>query len=143
MREVPLVRKEYIMPLPPSLNKYRYKNFYKNKESIKFENDIRPLIENTGSFGDQRLCVIVEVHFKTAHKADLDNREKLVFDLFTKYGVWNDDSQIDNVFVRRMDIVKGGKMRMIVLAEEFHVEEIEELKATLNEIQKLIERDKK
>lgn len=47
-------------------------------------------------------------------KRDLDNTLKAVLDVMTEVGVWNDDSQVDELTIRRGDVVKGGRLEIRV-----------------------------
>jgi crossover junction endodeoxyribonuclease RusA len=47
--------------------------------------------------------------------ADIDNRVKAALDALTHAGVYDDDSQIDELFVARGDIVKGGRCQVMVM----------------------------
>jgi crossover junction endodeoxyribonuclease RusA len=44
----------------------------------------------------------------------LDNVPKAVFDALTHAGVWQDDSQIDDMRVTRCNVFKGGAVRVSV-----------------------------
>jgi crossover junction endodeoxyribonuclease RusA len=64
----------------------------------------------------------VKVHIDywpaTRRKDDLDNRFKAILDSLTAAGVWDDDSQIDELSISRKSIMKGG--RIIVTIEAIH-----------------------
>ena len=49
-------------------------------------------------------------------RLDIDNRIKAVFDALEEAGVFNDDFQVDHLEMIRGDIIKGGKI--IVVIEE-------------------------
>ncbi len=55
-----------------------------------------------------RLKVVVTIHFSDRRKTDLDNRLKALFDALAYVGVYEDDTQIDELIVKRGDIIKGG-----------------------------------
>lgn len=48
-----------------------------------------------------RLRVIVVLNEKNRLRRDMDNYTKSVFDACTKNGLWEDDSQIDELIIRR------------------------------------------
>lgn len=56
-----------------------------------------------------RLVVTVDLHAPTRAKRDIDNYVKAVLDAITVAQVWEDDSQIDRLIIRRGHIIKGGK----------------------------------
>lgn len=53
-----------------------------------------------------RLRVIVTLNEKDKRRRDMDNYTKSVFDACTKNKVWEDDSQIDELLIRRGTINK-------------------------------------
>ena len=61
-----------------------------------------------------RLAVRIEVHAPDKRARDLDNIPKAVFDALTHAGVWQDDSQIDDMRVTRCHAAKGGALRVYV-----------------------------
>ena len=60
------------------------------------------------SFGSARLEVLFQVHCPDNRKRDLGNLDKALCDSLTKCGVWDDDSQIDDLHFKRSEVVKGG-----------------------------------
>ena len=61
-------------------------------------------------FFDGRVGVELLLHPPTKRSFDIDNRCKAALDACTKGGLWDDDSQIDVLIVRRAEVVKGGKL---------------------------------
>lgn len=55
-----------------------------------------------------RLQVWVEAWMPDRRKRDLDNIKKALLDSMTHAGVYEDDSQIDDLRSVRRDVVKGG-----------------------------------
>lgn len=47
-------------------------------------------------------------------RRDLDNLLKSTFDSLTHAGVWEDDSQVDDLRIRRGQIVKNGCLHMVI-----------------------------
>ncbi|MGT2037039.1 RusA family crossover junction endodeoxyribonuclease, partial [Enterobacter hormaechei subsp. hoffmannii] len=47
-------------------------------------------------------------------RRDLDNLQKAAFDALTKSGFWLDDQQVDYYSVKRMPIVKGGRLELTI-----------------------------
>jgi crossover junction endodeoxyribonuclease RusA len=54
----------------------------------------------------------------TRRKSDLDNQFKAILDSLTAAGVWDDDSQIDELSIARKPVMKGGKI--VVTVEAIH-----------------------
>lgn len=55
-----------------------------------------------------RVSVEISLHPPDKRKRDLDNYLKGVLDALTHVGIWDDDSQIDKLTIKRGIIVKGG-----------------------------------
>ena len=60
----------------------------------------------------ERLCVHIIAYPPDKRARDLDNLPKGILDALTNAGVWNDDSQIDDLRITRGAIVKGGLIEM-------------------------------
>jgi len=121
---------EITLPYPPTVNHYwlkwaakvmaggRAKHVVKVKVSekgIKFRNDVI-LLFKIKKFKklEGRLNVRVLVNPPDRKKRDLDNLTKALFDALANAGAYNDDSQIDEFTVKRLEIVKGGKVKVII-----------------------------
>ncbi len=100
-----------MLPYPPSAN-HLYANtefgrvltergrIYCDDVSIKvFTQHNRAPIRMTG-----RLCVNMTVHCPDKRRRDLDNIQKVVWDVLGKAGVYADDSQIDELHIYRGSI---------------------------------------
>jgi len=61
-----------------------------------------------------RIAVTVEVHPPDRRRRDLDNLQKGLFDAMQHAGVFLDDSQIDELHMRRCECVPGGLVRVCV-----------------------------
>ena len=61
---------------------------------------------------EARLSVSLEVCAPTRRRLDLDNYGKGVLDLLTHGGVYADDSQIDELLIRRGPVVAGGRVEV-------------------------------
>lgn len=62
----------------------------------------------------QRLSVEIYVYAKDRRSIDIDNRIKPALDALQHAQVFEDDSQIDRLYVERREIVKGGKCLVII-----------------------------
>lgn len=54
--------------------------------------------------------VTIKAYPPDKRKRDLDNLIKPLFDSMTEYGVFDDDSQIDEFSIKRCSIQKGGRI---------------------------------
>jgi crossover junction endodeoxyribonuclease RusA len=61
-----------------------------------------------------RLSVSIDVHPPDNRRRDLDNVLKALLDACTKAGLWLDDSQIDQLVLVRMPVVKDGKVVLTI-----------------------------
>ena len=62
--------------------------------------------------GDTRLNVFIEVYTPDRRKRDLDNLPKGILDALQYAEVFGDDSQIDELTLKRCEVVKGGKVEI-------------------------------
>jgi crossover junction endodeoxyribonuclease RusA len=108
------------LPLPPSINSYWRRSprgIYVTKEGKSFRQRVAEIVaeRNAIKFGAARLCVAMHVSMRDRRVADVDNRVKAMLDALTHAGVYDDDSQIDELFVARGPIVKGGRCNVMVM----------------------------
>jgi crossover junction endodeoxyribonuclease RusA len=71
---------------------------------------------NVPKLGDSKLKIMMVLMPRDKRRLDIDNRIKAVFDALEEAGVFNDDFQVDHLEMIRGDIIKGGKI--IVVIEE-------------------------
>jgi crossover junction endodeoxyribonuclease RusA len=62
---------------------------------------LRVLEQKTPSFGALPLTVQIDAHMPDKRRRDLDNILKAALDSLTRAGVWDDDSQIHHLSIRR------------------------------------------
>lgn len=101
-------------PFPPTLNHnvarrgnryYRDKNYDAFIEYVGYEwRRVRPRTWNANC----RYAVSISLFYDSNRRYDVDNRVKPVLDALTKAGVWQDDSQVDDVRVVRCGIDKAN-----------------------------------
>lgn len=58
--------------------------------------------------------ISIDCHMPDRRRRDLDNLQKAAFDALTKAGFWQDDQQVDDYRVKRMPIVKGGRLELTI-----------------------------
>lgn len=103
------------LPLPPSINHYyrpgKGGSRYLSKAAHQYRKCVSDtvLINGIPKLGDVRLSMAAVLHMKTAGRADLDNRLKPLQDALEAAGVFDDDSQIDELHVLRGHPVQGGR----------------------------------
>ena len=114
---------EIYVPFPPTINSYYVKSrngiFLSNKGKLFRASLAESVIEQLGDFcpygspmspdPDIRLLLEVVLFMPDKRKRDLDNYMKALLDAFTCAGLWTDDSIIDQLFVYRGAVVKGGR----------------------------------
>jgi len=120
----------FSLPFPPSVNhtwmrgagKRLYSNpkvkaFHKESDCILQEvKRLYPAIE----FPIQnRLQVVIVLNERDKRRRDIDNYQKSVMDACTKCGIWDDDSQVDELIIRRGIINKDNPNVFITISEVF------------------------
>lgn len=61
-----------------------------------------------------RLRVTIDAFPPDRRRRDVDNLAKAALDALTHAGVWGDDSQVDELLVRRADLLVGGSLVVTV-----------------------------
>lgn len=105
------------LPFPPSINHYYYNTRGGGKRIGAKGNQFRACVMahvKTGYPGHEtltgRLRVWVECHVPDRRRRDLDNIKKALLDALTHAGIYDDDSQIDDLRSVRCPKFKGGKV---------------------------------
>lgn len=106
-----------VLPLPPTLNQY-YRARVVGGRAVIYKNDggygktIMAVVgKRTPS--QKRIKIMAVVQFADKRKCDLDNRLKALQDALTGI-VWVDDSQIDEIIIKRGSTIKDGAVRLTV-----------------------------
>ena len=120
------------LPFPPSVNHTwmrgkgnrlyscaKVKDFHK-LASVRI-NTVKTLFNSLEFPIKGRLRVIVVLNEKNRLRRDMDNYTKSVFDACTKNGLWEDDSQIDELIIRRGIIDKDNPNVFIHIEGMTHV----------------------
>lgn len=116
-----LSQKEFLLPMPPSINGYyRSPNKGPLAGRVMISEDGRAyrkavkdavLVQRVKHVAG-RLSLEIVLCFGRNGKADLDNRVKCLQDALQHAGVFEDDSQIDLLIVRRGPVTKGGLVQV-------------------------------
>ncbi|NDJ59425.1 RusA family crossover junction endodeoxyribonuclease [Enterobacteriaceae bacterium 4M9] len=107
------------LPWPPSNNRY-----WRHSRGIHYISDWgkryrKAVIEIISKKQlDQKITPRLKITIHAAppdhRKRDLDNLPKAVFDALTSAGFWLDDSQIDDMRIKRCQVVNGGQLVLVV-----------------------------
>ena len=63
---------------------------------------------------DGRLEVLIDAYPPDKRRRDIDNIVKPILDSLTDCGIWDDDSQVDILRIRRKQIEKPGYVRVYI-----------------------------
>ncbi len=108
---------ELYLPWPPTVNDYYGTRMIRKRriQYIKAKGKLfraaceRTIAEQVGYLNiPDRLLVEVELYPPDRRRRDLDNYMKPLLDAITHAQVWEDDSQIDQLFIYRGETVKQG-----------------------------------
>ena len=106
-----------IVPFPPSLN--RYYRTYRGRVTIaeaglNYRKEIDDLMYETGQqkFGNRRVSVDIVANPPDRRRRDLDNMLKAVLDALEHSKIYDNDSQIDDLRIRRGEVVKDGNLEI-------------------------------
>lgn len=107
------------LPYPPSVNTYwraNGKRRFISKDGVAFKAAVMKYVaENElSSFGEARLAVHITVYPRSKRRFDIDNICKAVLDSMMAAGLYDDDSQIDWLTVRRGEAIPGGGCNVII-----------------------------
>lgn len=122
---------ELRLPMPPSVNHYKnvgrlkttksgkmYQERINSPETIRFYYEVWHLwtklrmANGLKAYEDVTVPLSVEIDLypASAHKQDIDNRVKVIFDSLTRAAIIADDSQISRLVVERKHIIKQGQI---------------------------------
>ena len=105
------------LPLPPSVNHYWGQHGhrrYVSKAGIAFKAQVSDYVieYRVPKLGTARLAMTVVLFPKDRRKQDIDNRIKALWDALADAGVFDNDEQIDTLFIERGEIKKNGGCRV-------------------------------
>ena len=106
--------REYLLPYPPSVNRYwRHvgSRILVSREGRRYRSTVRLLLAGTRPLAG-RLRVEVTLFPPDRRRRDVDNALKAMLDSVGNGGAYLDDSQIDELHVRRGEVVDGGSARI-------------------------------
>ena len=104
------------LPWPPSMNRIWRRVGNKtilSAEGREFRKTVQGICTINGISGKRiagRLSVCITANPPDRRKRDIDNLQKAPLDALTHAAVWEDDSQIDELYIRRSAVIKGGSI---------------------------------
>jgi crossover junction endodeoxyribonuclease RusA len=113
-------RYDYTLPWPPTVNHYRAivnNRLITSSDGRRYKRDVLAALLSQGFRGQSdgfhkpdRVAVVIEAYPPTRREVDLDNRLKPTLDALDDAGMFDDDSQIDDLRIVRGPVVAGGKL---------------------------------
>jgi crossover junction endodeoxyribonuclease RusA len=105
------------LPLPPSVNHYWGQHGhrrYVSKAGVAFKSQVSDYVieYRVPKLGTARIAMTVVLFPKDRRKQDIDNRIKALWDALADAGVFDNDEQIDTLFIERGEIKKNGGCRV-------------------------------
>ena len=103
----------FVLPFPPSVNTY-YRHLPNGRTLLSKKGRLFKAVADTlpefESFtAEDRLRVHLQLFPPTKRSFDIDNFAKSTLDLLEFAGVFPNDNQIDELYLERREVVKGGK----------------------------------
>lgn len=106
-----------VLPYPPSINSYygrtRTGQVYIKEKGRDYRKHLVETINSLETFSE-RIQLEVLLFPPDRRRRDLDNILKCLLDALTHSKVYEDDSQIDVLIVKRKDIIKNGKCEVLI-----------------------------
>lgn len=102
------------LPWPPSGNhqhgRSRRGKTHLTDRAKSYRTDVGWLAKQVDTFGTRKIGIDIEAYPPDRRARDLDNLCKSAGDALMHAGVFKDDSQIDDLRIRRMQVHKGGRL---------------------------------
>lgn len=112
-----------ILPIAPSINAYfssrNGNRTYLPAKVREYRQKVQEIVAEAGHDTlTGRLAMFVAVHMPDKRRRDLDNVLKGLGDALMHAGVFIDDEQIDHIQVIRQEVIKGGRMVVLITENE-------------------------
>ena len=103
------------LPMPPSVNGYwlvKPKGKYLSARARKFRSEVIAYVASLGRIRTHtgRIKAHITICGRDKRKFDIDNYQKAVWDALTHAKVIADDELIDELIIKRGEVVKGGRV---------------------------------
>ena len=106
------------LPWPPSVNHYwqhTKTHVYISARGRAYRAEVLLNVSNKGRFsGDARLQVYITAHPPDRRRRDIDNLLKCTLDSLEHARVFNNDSQVDKLYIERASVIKGGQLEITI-----------------------------
>jgi len=114
----------FVLRFPPSVNRYYVKTrngVFISRQGRSFREYSTELIhQQLGAFTsiEHKIKVGVVLYPPDRRIRDLDNYMKGLLDAITHANIWDDDSLIDQLYIHRGSIIKGGRTEIYIVEAE-------------------------
>lgn len=111
------------LPYPPTVNHYyghsKSGRVYLREAGKQYRKDVATVVamSKRKRFEGARVAVHAIIYAPDRRRRDLDNTGKALFDSITHAGIWDDDSQIDDLRITRGKVMKGEGMVTVRIEE--------------------------
>lgn len=91
---------------------------YLKKAGVEFRKSVSEAVAEQGQKITGRLAIFLSLYAPTKRKYDIDNRIKACLDALQLAGVFDDDEQVDVLWVQRKEVMKGGLCKVVIVQAE-------------------------
>jgi len=107
------------LPYPPSVNTYwraNGKRRFISKAGVEFKHAVQEYVINNAipKLGSARLRVDIVIRPRSRRVFDIDNLLKAILDALMNAGVYDDDSQVDDLHITRGDPCPNGACLVVI-----------------------------
>lgn len=106
------------LPYPPSVNGYwgfQGHHRFLTAKARQFKAEVAKEVSLTSiRFGASRLDLTIDLHCPDRRARDIDNVLKPLLDSLVQAHLFDDDSQVDVLTIRRREPIKGGKTIVVI-----------------------------
>lgn len=104
------------LPWPVSINRYLRRagvRMHTTHEAKAYRRDVGCLLAGVSGFGAARIAVDIQACPPDNRRRDLDNVQKVLCDALMHAGLFDDDSQIDDLRIWRGPVRKGDGVVLV------------------------------
>jgi crossover junction endodeoxyribonuclease RusA len=108
---------KFELPYPPSVNSYwgfSGSRRYLTKKAVEFKKIVYTTVSTGKPYGKARLSIHIKLSPPDKRVRDIDNCLKSLLDALCQAGMFDDDSQIDRIYLVRDQVIKFGKCVVIL-----------------------------